>query len=180
EAAPKRFHDDHRLDRTAAETAVLLGKGDGEKSELGELFPVFVSIPGVVLGECLALFEFIAIADEAVDALFEKTLLFGEIEIHSCLPHPEERAEGARLEGPPYLRILRDAAWKVGYFRLSRQLSISGKPEIDWLLRMRWLGLLEPQYRLRDDVLLNLVRAAVDRDFARVEICRCDRRGPIG
>src|SRR3954463_10949297 len=35
---------------------------------------------------------------------------------------------------------------------------------------------LQPQYRLRDDVLLNLVRTAVDRDFAPVEVLRRERR----
>src|SRR5689334_18075430 len=35
------------------------------------------------------------------------------------------------------------------------------------------------QYRLRDDVLLDLVRAAVDRDLAPVEVLRRERRGVV-
>src|SRR5689334_264724 len=35
---------------------------------------------------------------------------------------------------------------------------------------------LESQYRLRDDVLLDLVRTAVDRDLAPVEVLRRERR----
>src|SRR4051812_12456445 len=38
----------------------------------------------------------------------------------------------------------------------------------------------KPQYRLGDDVPLDLVRAAVDRDLAPVEIGRRDGAGPVG
>src|SRR5690349_20906424 len=38
---------------------------------------------------------------------------------------------------------------------------------------------LQPQYRLRDDVLLDLVRAAVDRDLAPVEVLRRERRAVV-
>src|SRR5688572_4227048 len=37
----------------------------------------------------------------------------------------------------------------------------------------------KPQYRLRDDVLLDLVRAAIDRDLAPVEVLRRERRGVV-
>src|SRR6266480_4184104 len=39
---------------------------------------------------------------------------------------------------------------------------------------------LQPQDRLGDDVLLDLVRAAVDRDLAHVEVARRERRRPLG
>src|SRR5215470_7156784 len=38
---------------------------------------------------------------------------------------------------------------------------------------------LQPQYRLRDDVLLDLVRAAIDRDLAPVEVLRRERRAVV-
>src|SRR5262245_33406061 len=38
----------------------------------------------------------------------------------------------------------------------------------------------QSQYRLRDDVLLNLIRTAVDRDFAPVEIMRRQGACPFG
>src|ERR1051325_444710 len=41
-------------------------------------------------------------------------------------------------------------------------------------------GELQPQYRLRDDVLLDLVGAAVDRDLAPVEVLRRERRAVVG
>src|SRR5947209_16911688 len=47
-------------------------------------------------------------------------------------------------------------------------------------LRGSGMWISEPEDRFRDDVLLNLVRAAVDRDFAGVEISWRDGRGPIG
>src|SRR5712675_999182 len=37
----------------------------------------------------------------------------------------------------------------------------------------------QPQYRLGDDVALDLVGAAVDRDLAVVEVARRDLRGPV-
>src|SRR5712671_7912047 len=37
----------------------------------------------------------------------------------------------------------------------------------------------QPQYRLGDDVALDLVGAAVDRDLAVVEVARRDLRGPL-
>src|SRR3954471_10078378 len=39
---------------------------------------------------------------------------------------------------------------------------------------------LQPENRLGDDVLLDLVRAAIDRDLAPVEVGRRDRAGPVG
>src|SRR6185503_3756218 len=38
---------------------------------------------------------------------------------------------------------------------------------------------LKPQHRLGDDVALDLVGAAVDRDLAVVEVARRDLRGPV-
>src|SRR5947209_8781571 len=72
EAAPKRLHDDHRFDRAAAETAVFLGKRNREQTQFGKLLPVLACVTGVVLGECLALFEVVAIGDEAIDALLQE------------------------------------------------------------------------------------------------------------
>src|SRR6476620_9335380 len=92
-----------------------------------------------------------------------RSLFFGEVEIHSfvVLMLSSASRKGARLEAPCICTSLETRCFAA-------------------LVRMRLLGVLQSQYRLRDDVLLNLVRAAVDRDLARVEISRRDRRGPIG
>ena len=39
ERAAERLHDDHGLDRAAAETAVGFGEGQAEQAEIGELRP---------------------------------------------------------------------------------------------------------------------------------------------
>jgi len=77
---------------------------------------------------------------------------------------------------------------EVGYTRL-RKRRLDARANTLPLLTLRdapaalqdaVVGCATAQYRLGDDVLLNLVRTAVDRDFARVEVSRRDRRGPVG
>src|SRR6266478_844648 len=48
-----------------------------------------------------------------------------------------------------------------------------------WTANASPITLSQSQYRLRDDILLNLVRTAIDRDFAPVEIMRRQRPCPF-
>jgi hypothetical protein len=43
EALTERLHDDHRLDGTPAEAAILLREGKREEAELGELLPALAA-----------------------------------------------------------------------------------------------------------------------------------------
>src|SRR5438477_3780275 len=78
----ERFHDDAGFDGAGAETAVGLGEGQAEQALLRELLPDRVApafLGGAVL---LALLEIVGVAQQPVDAILEKPLLLGQIEIH--------------------------------------------------------------------------------------------------
>src|ERR1700730_15841797 len=74
------------------------------------------------------------------------------------------KADGARSESPsPALRIAGE-----------------GGPSPQGLVGEGLHVSSQPEDSLGDDVLLDLVGAAVDRDLARIEIGRSDRAGPFG
>ena len=97
ERAPERLHDDHRLDRAAAEAAMLLGEGQPEQAELGVLPPQRAAETLGLLRVAPPVLEGIAVGDEPVDALLQEPLFVGEIEIHLCPRSPviPEAAEAA-------------------------------------------------------------------------------------
>ncbi len=80
QAAAERFHDDHGFDGAAAEAAMLFGK---RQAELGVLRPGVVA-PAAGFGLIFpALLEGVAVGDQAIDAVFEQALFFGEVEVLS-------------------------------------------------------------------------------------------------
>src|SRR5215831_18080072 len=104
----ERFHRNHRLDRPAGGAAVTLGEGQPQQPELGVLRPQFVAPALRVLAVGLALLEGVAIAEQAIETLLEKPLLFTKVEIHFYAPavgllnapHPNPLAARGEREGP--------------------------------------------------------------------------------
>src|SRR6185312_16640091 len=82
ERAAERLHHDHGFHAAATEAAILLGKRQAQQALLGELAPDGLAPAALLLHVFLALFEFVGVGQETVDALLEKTLLLGQIEIH--------------------------------------------------------------------------------------------------
>ncbi len=85
EAAAERLHDDHRLDRRAADPAVFFGEGQAEQAELGELRPALAAVALRLLAIGLAVLERVAVGDHpARRSLLQQPLLFAQIEIHGA------------------------------------------------------------------------------------------------
>ena len=82
ERAAERLHDDHGLDRAAAEAAMLLGEGQPEQAELGVLRPQRAAEALGLLRVAPPVLEAVAVGDEPLDALLQEPLFVGEIEIH--------------------------------------------------------------------------------------------------
>src|SRR5260221_676425 len=82
EAASEGFHDDHRLDRRAADAAQLFGEGQAEQAELGILRPARFAVAERLLRIGLALLEGVFLVDQAGDRVLEQALLVAEVEIH--------------------------------------------------------------------------------------------------
>ena len=102
----ERFHHDGGLAAAAAEAAVFLGKGKTEQALLGELAPDGFAPAALLLHVFLALLEIIRVGQEAVDALLEKALLLGQIEIHfSLLSRYSLIRHGRACPGHPRLCI---------------------------------------------------------------------------
>ncbi|GAN72427.1 hypothetical protein Apmu_0001_16 [Acidiphilium multivorum AIU301] len=79
------LHDDHGLDRPAAEAALRLVEGQGEQPGLGIFGPdrAVESFGKFRIG--LALFEIgVAAGEKLADTVAQQALFFGKIEIH-CL-----------------------------------------------------------------------------------------------
>ena len=134
----------------------------------------------------LARVEIVGIGQQTVDAFLEKPLLLGQIKIHfvssyssiiNSACHSGMRPLGA---GPESISRRGDRVARSA-LRMPRVCSPPLTPTLS-----RKSGAREsnhkPQHRLGDDVALDLVRAAVDRDLAVVEIARRDLResSPIG
>src|SRR5207237_6522293 len=128
----------------------------------------------------LAMVEIVGIVQETVDAFLEKPLLLGQIKIHVlyflrnsvwATLLPSSPSSSPRKRGSSNRRclvsLMTAAAYWVPRLRGGRQF-----------LFVTQRG-LQPQHRLGDDVALDLVGAAVDRDLAVVEVARRDLRGPF-
>ena len=150
--AAERFHDDHGLDRAAADAAVLFGKRHAEQAKLGDIASTFSRLqplsPWRVMS-CAARNRNGRVMQRSTlsfrsrcSSVKSKSILFVVLMLSSA------SRKGARLEAPCICTSFETRCFAA-------------------LVRMRLLGVLQPQDRLRDDVLLNLVRAAVDRDLAR-------------
>ena len=80
--AAKGFGHQHRLDRSAAEAAIGLGKGQAQDAELGILRPQ-VARPAIGgLHVFLAVLEAVLRGQQLAQAVLQQPLVFGEIEIH--------------------------------------------------------------------------------------------------
>src|SRR6185312_12121135 len=82
QSAAERLHHDHGFHAAAAEAAILLGKRQAQQALFGELAPDGLAPAALLLHVFLALLEIVGVGQETVDALLEKTLLLGQIEIH--------------------------------------------------------------------------------------------------
>ena len=80
--AAQRLHHDHGLDRAGAKAAIGFRERQPQQALLGELAPDGLAPAALLLHVFLALLEVIRVGQEAVDALLEKPLLLGQIEIH--------------------------------------------------------------------------------------------------
>ena len=96
----ERFHHDYGLDAAAAEAAVLFGEGKTKQALLGELAPDSLAPAALLLHVFLALLEVIGVGQEAVDALLEKALLLGQIEIHFFYSLQNQRNSCAAVSCP--------------------------------------------------------------------------------
>jgi hypothetical protein len=93
ENPPERLHDQHHLDRAAAEPAVILGKWQAQQPELSILCPE-AAAPTLGLGEIgAALVKAVMIGKQSLHRVAQQPLLFGQIEIH-CLRLPKSSSPG--------------------------------------------------------------------------------------
>src|SRR6185312_9506634 len=84
EAAAEGFHDDHALDRRAAEAAMLLGEGQAQEADLGIARP---QLAAEAFGRALvafALLEAVFVLDEPPHRLVEQPLLLAQIKVHDA------------------------------------------------------------------------------------------------
>ncbi len=88
ETAPERLHDDHGLDRAAAEPALGLGEGEAEKPHFGIPRPEIGRPALRGLQIFLPLLEIIMLGDEFLDAVLEQRLFLAKIEIHFSPQRP--------------------------------------------------------------------------------------------
>src|SRR5262249_44880745 len=95
----ERLHHDHGLDRAGAEAAVVFGEGKTEQALLGELAPHRLAPAALLLHVLLALLELVSIGQQPVDALLEKALLLGQIEIHVSFLSPAFQFSSCRALG---------------------------------------------------------------------------------
>src|SRR5215471_9051589 len=165
QGSAERFHRNHRLDRPAGGAAVTLGEGQPQQPELGVLRPQLAAPAFRVLAVGLALLEPVAVAEQPVEALLEKPLFLAEIEIHL----PSLPAPFVHHRAWPVVHGSVDGRNKSGHERTSKRSLVMAARR----------GGSQSQDRLGDDVLLDLVGAAVDRGLAPVEISRRDRPGPF-
>ena len=84
ERAAERLHDDHGLDRPAAEAAVLLPERQAEQTKLGILRPELRAPAFRALAVALARFEVVAVRQQPLDTVLEQALLFAEVEVHQA------------------------------------------------------------------------------------------------
>ncbi len=80
--AAEGFHDDHGLDRPAADAAIVLGEGQGKQTHLRVLLP---HVAGVAFGSghvALAFLETVAVGKKPLELVLQQGLFFGKIEIH--------------------------------------------------------------------------------------------------
>ena len=88
EMAAELLHYDHGRQRTATETADILGKRRGEQAELGKGLPLLAAKALLARDDLAAGVEIILIAQQALDAGSQQFLLFRELDIHpiaSCV-----------------------------------------------------------------------------------------------
>ncbi len=76
------FHDQHRLDRPAAEPAMLLGKRQAEEAQFGVLPPEIGAPPLGLRQIAAAGGEVVTVGKQPVDAVAQQPLLLGQIKIH--------------------------------------------------------------------------------------------------
>ena len=83
--AAELFHDQHGLDRSAAEAAILFSERQPEQAEFGELRPQRRAPAVRLLQVALARLEAVVVRHQAGDAVGQQPLVVGEIEIHYSL-----------------------------------------------------------------------------------------------
>ncbi len=86
DALAQLFHDQHGLNAGAAETAQLLGEGNGGQAQLTQLLPECSAEAGFALAECLAAFKVVNVANQAFCGFLQHLLLFSQFEIHGQPP----------------------------------------------------------------------------------------------
>lgn len=91
EAASERLHDDHRLDRPAAEAALRLVERQSEQAQFGILRPERPALAIGFAGIVAALVEAVAVGDQPFDGVAQQALVIAEIEVHV-----------ARIPGSPW------------------------------------------------------------------------------
>jgi hypothetical protein len=85
EMAAEFLHDDHGRQRTAAETAGILGKRRGKQAEFGKGLPLLAAEAVLAGNDVAAGVEIILVAQQALDAGTQQFLLFRELYVHPIL-----------------------------------------------------------------------------------------------
>ena len=86
ERAAERFHHERGFHRACAKAAIVFRERQAQQALLRKLAPDLTA-PAVLFGGVfLALLEIIRISQQPVDAVFQETLLLGQIKIHFTIP----------------------------------------------------------------------------------------------
>src|ERR1700724_1960644 len=80
------LHDDHGFDRSAAETARLLGKRRGEQAEIGEFLPVWLAPAILASNDRAAPIEIVTCPQHPLDGVLQDLLFVYEFDVHRRSP----------------------------------------------------------------------------------------------
>src|ERR1700758_4360250 len=112
------------------------------------------------------------VGEVALAGLFQELLFFAKLKVHVLDPNPFprhcKRSEAIQAACPELDRFVAELVIGPATSGRARRLPA--------MTRM----LSQAQDRFRDDLFLNLIRAAIDRNLAVVEILRGERAGPVG